>query len=64
MYRDNRYKYTYSPRGLEELYDMENDPYEMQNLARKEVEKAEEYREKLTKWVTDSNDQDALIYLD
>lgn len=32
MLRDKRFKYVYSPSGVDELYDLENDPGELRNL--------------------------------
>ena len=46
-------------RPLEELYDLENDPYEIHNLANKPEYKGvlEEYRNKLDKWIKETGDQ-------
>ncbi len=32
MIRDKRWKYTWNPTDVDELYDLEKDPYELQNL--------------------------------
>jgi arylsulfatase A-like enzyme len=31
MFRDKRYKYVWNPTDLDELYDLEKDPYELVN---------------------------------
>ncbi len=42
MIRNEKYKYVWNPTDMDELYDMENDPYELENLSGKE-----EYQELL-----------------
>ncbi len=42
MYRKGKYKYVFNGAGTDQLFDMEADPYEMNNLAQKE-----EYQEVL-----------------
>ncbi|HJT32985.1 MAG TPA: sulfatase-like hydrolase/transferase [Pirellulales bacterium] len=51
--RDDRYKYHYYvDTSREELFDVENDPGEEQNLATAEPDRAAAYRRRLGGWVT------------
>jgi len=47
MLFDGRYKYTDNSRDLDELYDLENDPQELDNLARTRKDKAYELSREL-----------------
>ncbi|RLF47064.1 MAG: hypothetical protein DRN29_03515 [Thermoplasmata archaeon] len=65
MIRTHKWKYIYAPSeekaicrwcghihgGVEELYDLENDPAETQNIIEKEPDVASELRDELEKWV-------------
>ena len=42
--RSGKYKYVWNKDDVEELYDLEEDPYEMQNLAEEKI-----YKEILSK---------------
>ncbi|TXT58960.1 MAG: Arylsulfatase A [Promethearchaeota archaeon] len=55
--KDN-YKYTYNERFMDELYDLANDPYELNNLIEAEAyrEILEEMKEILEKWREQTND--------
>ena len=44
---DGRWKYAYYEHGLEQLFDLENDPYEQHDLATTEVERLEAFRTRL-----------------
>lgn len=33
MIKKGRYKYSFIPQDIDELYDLQNDPYEMKNLS-------------------------------
>lgn len=46
-YRTVRYKYIYNENGLDEFYDLQNDPKETKNLVGIEAEKAKEFRSKI-----------------
>jgi phosphoglycerol transferase MdoB-like AlkP superfamily enzyme len=51
--RDGRFKYHYYvDTSLEELFDLETDRAELQNLATAEPERSREYRRRLGGWVT------------
>ena len=58
MVRWDRYKYIFNPSDYDELYDLANDPYEMNNLINQPEYKkiAEEGRLRLLKWIKDSKD--------
>ena len=46
----------YLPSAAEELYDLESDPYEQSNLAKSQVETAQSFRERLERWMQETND--------
>jgi len=56
---ERAYKYQHRPE--EELYDMENDPFELKNIIEEKSELAEELRGQLVEWMTQQNDP--LLYL-
>jgi arylsulfatase A-like enzyme len=49
MIRDERYKFVWNPTDIDELYDLQNDPWELTNLATTEAhgETLSEYRRRL-----------------
>ena len=51
--------FKWGPRQAEELYDLENDPHEINNLAGdpKHAEVLAEHRAILEQWIKDTNDQ-------
>ena len=53
MVRTRRWKYNCYPEGFEELYDLQNDPLEQQNLtARAEFQTvAEEMKSRILEWL-------------
>ena len=58
MITDKQYKYIYNACGsVEELYDMTNDPHELNNLAplRKHAKRLTKMRDQLLKWCLDNN---------
>lgn len=54
----DRYKYVDNDEQLHELYDLENDPYQLHNLIDLPdfASTAQEMRERLLRWQTDTND--------
>jgi len=55
--RTRRHKYVYHPSGLDELYDVEADPFEMTNLAGRDEGKRliPEMRERLLRWARETD---------
>lgn len=47
MVRDRRFKYVWNPTDVDELYDLENDPWEMVNLAESRTDVIARYRRRL-----------------
>ena len=58
MVRTHRWKYVYSPHDLDELYDLQADPYEMNNLIRDEASRPalDEMQARLAGWWVASKD--------
>ena len=58
MIRDRKFKYVWNPTDVDELYDMESDPYEMNNLAaeNEDSELCITYRKKLYEVFAELND--------
>jgi len=57
MLFDGRRKYIYNQaNGVEELYDVESDPQELNNIAGKSQTEVREYRERLIAWCRDQGD--------
>ncbi len=56
--REKRFKYSWSPHDLEELYDLENDPGERINLAGKAIhaDKQAELKQRLFSWMNKEGD--------
>lgn len=56
--RDNRYKYVYWANDFDEFYDLENDPWEQQNLAADPQHKGllDEYQQRLLKQMETTGD--------
>ncbi len=54
----NRYKYIYNERHLDELYDLKNDPYELNNLIDNEEysDRIENMKIRLDRWRVKTND--------
>ncbi|MEJ2745384.1 MAG: sulfatase-like hydrolase/transferase, partial [bacterium] len=60
--RDMRYKYISSHNGTEEqLYDIENDPREIRNIASYNREIVEGYREEMGKWLDYIQEMDSRL---
>jgi arylsulfatase A-like enzyme len=55
---DGRYKYAWNQGDLDELYDLQVDPYELNNLIRDPGHKHERDRlqERLRRWMADTDD--------
>jgi arylsulfatase A-like enzyme len=58
MVRTKQWKYIYNPFSIDELYDMESDPYEIHNLAPRIGHKAVLMRmkERMIEWMRKTND--------
>ena len=58
MVRTGRYKYVYNPPGRDELYDLERDPDELQNLIEHPTyaEVLDELRQRLYRWMCETDD--------
>ncbi len=58
MIRTERYKYVYNPPGVDELYDLERDPHELQNVIDNPqyAETKLRLRQQLAEWMTDTDD--------
>ena len=58
-----QYKLVLFENQLDELYDLDKDPYELENLAYKEEYKdiKEDLINRLRKWQEKTNDQDMII---
>ncbi len=62
MVRTRRWKYNYYPEGFAELYDLQQDPHEMHNLAG-EPEHADietEMKDRLLHWLTTADETDQI----
>lgn len=59
LLRTDRYAYVYQPNDIDELYDMQNDPWQMKNLAR-EPEKygdvLSDLKRRMVEWMAETND--------
>jgi len=55
MIREGRYKYILNSKGREELYDLDNDKREVNNISEKKNEIRKRLREKLTQWQSLNN---------
>jgi arylsulfatase A-like enzyme len=64
MIRDKRYKYVFNAGDTEELYDLENDPHELTNLAvnPQSRELLKTMRAKLLAWMEEKGDSLHLLY--
>lgn len=62
MVRTRRWKYIYYPDGYEELYDMQNDPHERQNLAADPARKliVDDLRQRLLNWLITADEVDQI----
>ncbi len=62
MVRTRRWKYNYYPVGYAELYDLKNDPNEMQNLAESDdhTEIVSEMKDRLLHWLTTADEADQI----
>ena len=58
MVRTKQWKYVYNPFSVDELYDMESDPYEIHNLAPRIGHKAvlNRMKERMIEWMRATND--------
>ena len=58
MVRTKKWKYIYNPFSIDELYDMESDPFEIHNLAPRIGHKAVLMRmkERMIEWMRSTND--------
>ncbi len=58
MIRDRRWKYVWNPTALDELYDLDTDPFEMTNRTGELASAGElaRLRERLIDWMDDTND--------
>jgi arylsulfatase A-like enzyme len=58
MITDGRYKYVFNAPEIDELYDLENDPWEMDNLASQDAyqTKIDEMRQLLMDWAVRTDD--------
>lgn len=56
--RNERYKYVWNPQDINELYDLQSDPYEMNNLADKPETKdiQKEFHKQLITWLNEIGD--------
>lgn len=56
--RNRQYKYIYNPQSVDEFYDLENDPYELTNLASwgKVEEKKDRMKDQLLNWMASIDD--------
>jgi arylsulfatase A-like enzyme len=59
MVTDNRFKYTWNKGDLDELYDLRQDPFEMQNLVEQPglADTLERFRRVLLDWMADTGDE-------
>jgi arylsulfatase A-like enzyme len=57
MYRDNRYKYVWNPTDLDELYDLEKDPYELVNRIETDSRQKDRLRRLMAEEMRACNDQ-------
>ncbi|MGZ0174089.1 MAG: sulfatase family protein [Planctomycetales bacterium] len=62
MVRTRRWKYNYYPEGYAELYDLQNDPHEMKNLADDPAhrEVVFEMKDRLLHWLTTADETDQI----
>ncbi len=62
MVRTQRWKYVYYPDGYAELYDLQNDPKELTNLAGRSDSQAveQEMKDRLLKWLTTASETDQI----
>jgi choline-sulfatase len=62
MVRTHRWKYVYYPEGFEELYDLQSDPHEMNNLADDVTHRDQIYEMKdhLLHWLTTADETDQI----
>ena len=62
MVRTRRWKYNYYPEGYAELYDLQNDPHEMKNLADDPMyrEVVFEMKDRLLHWLTTADETDQI----
>ena len=58
MVRTKKWKYIYNPFSIDELYDMESDPFEIHNLAPRIGHKAvlSRMKERMIEWMRSTND--------
>lgn len=56
MVTDNHYKYIWTNGQLEQLYDLEKDPVEQNNICAEQKEKADYYRRALCMWAIRTDD--------
>ncbi|MCK4298312.1 MAG: DUF4976 domain-containing protein, partial [Planctomycetes bacterium] len=58
MIRYDRYKYVYNAHGLDEFYDLDSDPYELDNRISDPECSAilQEMRDRLLNWMTETKD--------
>ena len=62
MVRTRRWKYNYYPEGFAELYDLQNDPHEMKNLADDPAQREVvfEMKDRLLHWLTTADETDQI----